>query len=122
MLARSREGPVCWYPGERVSLAGPSDGHPGRSPFERRADREVVLTGFRELMAMPSAGDLVLSGIGAPGGDVSFLEERGAHAGPSEAELHTFVLHPPWVRLPEAPLPHPAQLDPHFAGYREARR
>jgi hypothetical protein len=114
VLARSGEGPVCWYRGRREVLAPRSRG----GPFAEREDREVVLEGLRELMAMPSAGDLVLYGIGAPAGDVSFLEERGAHAGPSEAELHTFILHPPDVELPAGPLTHPIQLYPHFAAYR----
>jgi len=115
ILARSSTGPVCWYRGRQVALA------PGSldTPFDNRPDREVVLTGLRELMAMPSAGDLVLYGIGAPGGDVSFLPEVGAHAGPSEAELHTFLLYPPDVELPGAPLTHPIQLYPHFAAYAE---
>ncbi len=68
---------------------------------------------------MPSAGDLVLYGIGAPAGDVSFLDERGAHAGPSPAEMDTFILHPPSVTLPDAPLTHPVQLYRHFAAYRD---
>jgi hypothetical protein len=70
-------------------------------------------------MAMPSAGDIVLYGTGAPGGSVSFIDERGAHAGPSEEELHAFILHPPTVRLPEAALTHPRQLYPHFLAYGE---
>lgn len=78
------------------------------------------MRGLRELMAMPSAGDLVLYGIGAPAGDVSFLDERGAHAGPSPAELDTFILHPPTVTLPDAPLTHPVQLYQHFAAYHDA--
>jgi hypothetical protein len=117
VLARSARGPVCWYRGERISLAPGSDG----GPFRGRRDREVVLTGLRELMAMPSAGDLVVYGIGAAGGDVSFLDERGAHAGPAEAELQTFVLHPRSVRLPAEALTHPVQLYPHFIAYRKAR-
>ncbi len=115
VLARGPDGPVCWHEGRQVSLGPGSRG----GPFDQRPDREVVLNGLRELMAMPSAGDLVLYGIGAPGGDVSFLDERGAHAGPSPAELHTFILHPPAVTLPETPLTHPAQLYPHFAAYRD---
>jgi len=115
ILARSSTGPVCWYRGRQVALEqGSLD-----TPFDNRPDREVVLTGLRELMAMPSAGDLVLYGIGAPEGDVSFLPEVGAHAGPSEAELHTFLLYPPDVELPGAPLTHPIQLYPHFAAYAE---
>lgn len=116
VLARSAGGPVCWYRGERISLAPGSDG----GPFRSRPDRDVVLTGLRELMAMPSAGDLVVYGIGAREGDVSFLDERGAHAGPAERELQTFLLYPRSVRLPGGALTHPAQLYPHFIAYREA--
>ena len=112
-LVRSAEGPECWWRGRRVSLDdGSSEG-----PFASRADKGLVLTGLRELMAMPSAGDIVLYGIGAPGGDVSFIPERGAHAGPSEAEMHTFILHPGDVPLPDEPITHPVQLYPHFAAY-----
>jgi hypothetical protein len=70
---------VYWWRGQEVSLD--HDGADG--PFAERADRQLVLSGLRDLMAMRSAGDLVVYGIGAPGSDVSFIEERGAHAGPS---------------------------------------
>jgi hypothetical protein len=113
VLARSPDGPVCWRDGRRSALEG------GGGLFDGRPDREIVVRGLRELMAMPSAGDLVIYGIGAPAGDVSFLDERGAHAGPSPAELDTFILHPPNVMLPDAPLTHPIQLYPHFAAYLE---
>jgi len=69
-------------------------------------------------MAMPSAGDLVVYGIDAAPGHVSYIAESGAHAGPSPEELHTFVVAPPGVRLPE-PLNHPVQLYPHFVQYLE---
>src|SRR5262249_40837252 len=61
-LARGAHGPVCWWRGRPVSLERALDG-----PFAARPDRDVVLAGLRELMAMPSAGDIVLYGIGAPG-------------------------------------------------------
>jgi hypothetical protein len=77
------------------------------------------LSGLRELMAMPSAGDLALYGAGAPGGDVSCLDEGGVHAGPSPAELEDFILHPPGVGLPDAPLAHPVQLSRHFGAYHD---
>jgi hypothetical protein len=118
VLARGAHGPECWYRGDPVPLgAGPDP--TVRDPFAGRADREVVVTGLRDLMAMPSAGDIVLYGTGAPGGAVSFIDERGAHAGPSEEELHAFILHPPTIRLPEAALTHPRQLYPHFLAYHE---
>jgi hypothetical protein len=113
VLARSAGVPVCWYSGRQASLEPGSRG----GPFDQRPDREIVVRDLSELMAMPSAGDLVLYGIGAAGGDVSFLDEQGAHAGPSEAELHTFLLHSAAVTLPAEPLTHPIQLYPHFAAY-----
>ena len=67
-------------------------------------------------MAMPSAGDLVIYGIDAPQGNVSFVAEVGTHAGPSVDELHTFLIHPPSVKVP-TPITHPVQLYPHFARY-----
>ena len=51
---------------------------------------------------------------------MSFVDERGSHAGPSEDELNAFILHPPSVRLPAGALTHPRQLYPHFLAYREA--
>jgi hypothetical protein len=119
VLTRGAAGPVCWYRGHRIPLARRPD--PGvRDPFARRADRDLVVTWLREVMAMPSAGDIVLYGTGAPGGDVSFIDELGAHAGPSEAELYTFILHPPSIALPEEPLTHPRLLYPHFMAYQHA--
>ena len=102
---------MCSWRGKRYALHELGDG-----PFAGRADLAIVTDGIRDLMAMPSAGDLVIYGHGAPEGDVSFIPERGAHAGPSAEELQTFVLHPPNVRLPE-PLVHPVQLYDHFIRY-----
>ena len=117
VLARGARGPECWYRGHRVPLGGRPD--PAvRDPFARRSDRDVVVADLRDLMAMPSAGDIVLYGTGTPGRAVSFIAERGAHAGPAEEEMHTFICHPPGVRLPEAALTHPRQLYPHFRAYR----
>jgi hypothetical protein len=119
VLARGARGPECWYRGHRVPLGARPD--PAvRDPFARRPDRELVVAGLSDLMAMPSAGDIVLYGTGAPGRSVSFIPERGAHAGPSEQEMHTFIFHPPGVRLPEAALTHPRQLYPHFRAYRSS--
>jgi hypothetical protein len=120
VLARGAGGPECWYRGHRVSLDGWPD-PAARDPFAGRRDRDVVVAGLRDLMAMPSAGDLVLYGTGAPGGAVSFVDERGAHAGPSEEELHAFILHEPAARLPAGALTHPRQLYPHFLAYREVK-
>ena len=121
VLVRGPRGPECWYRGHRVALGARPD--PAvRDPFARRPDRDVVVADLRELMAMPSAGDIVLYGTGAPGRATSFIPERGAHAGPAEEEMHTFICHPPGVRLPDGALTHPRQLYPHFRAYRGAAR
>ena len=65
VLVRSSAGASCWWRGRLISLEG--DGTDG--PFAARADRDLVLSGLRDLMAMPSAGDIVLYGIGAARGD-----------------------------------------------------
>jgi hypothetical protein len=116
VLARGNDGPVCFWRGKRYRL-GASD--PG--PFAGRDDAAVVVEGIHDLMAMPSAGDLVLYGIDAAGGNVSFIAEIGAHAGPSQDELHTFVIAADRAPLPES-IQHPIELYPYFSAYQESRR
>src|SRR5437899_28753 len=114
VLARADDGPVCAWRGKRYRLH-----ELGAGPFAGRDDLPRVLEGLRDLMAMESAGDLVVYGIDAPEGDVSFVDEVGAHAGTSYDELHTFVIHPPTVTLPSA-IAHPVELYAHFRHAREA--
>jgi len=111
VLVRSASGPLCFWRGRRFGLDALHTG-----PFAERPDLERVVEGIRDLMAMPSAGDLVIYGIDAPRGNVSFVPEVGAHAGPSQDELHTFLIHPPGVTVP-TPITHPIDLYPHFARY-----
>src|SRR5947208_3161711 len=114
VLARAGDGPVCAWRGKRYRLH-----ELGAGPFAGRDDLPRVLEGLRDLMAMESAGDLVVYGIDAPEGDVSFVDEVGAHAGTSYDELHTFVIHPPTVTLPSA-IAHPVELYALFLHAREA--
>jgi hypothetical protein len=116
VLARGNDGPVCFWRGKRYRL---SESEPG--PFAERDDATVVVAGIADLMAMPSAGDLVLYGIDAAAGNVSFIAETGAHAGPSRDELHTFIIGPARAALPEA-IRHPVELYPYFMTYQEPRR
>ena len=86
-----------------------------------REDAALVVAGIADLMAMPSAGDLVLYGIDAAEGNVSYIAETGAHAGPSADELHTFLFGPADAPLPEA-IRHPIELYPYFMTYQERHR
>jgi len=113
VLARSADGPLCIWRGKRYRLNELGDG-----PFAGRADLALVSQGIEDLMAMPSAGDLVLYGLEAPVGNVSYISEIGAHAGPTEDEMHTFVAAPAHVEFPER-ITHPIELYPRFARYQE---
>jgi hypothetical protein len=111
VLARTANGPVCFWRGQGHRLD-----EPDRGPYAEREDRAVVVRDLAALMAMPSAGDLVVYGIDAPEGHVSFIDEVGAHAGPSHDELHTFLVAPVAVRLPVR-IDHPIQLYELFIRY-----
>ena len=111
VLVRSESGPLCFWRGRRYGL---DELHAG--PFARRPDVDRVAEGIRDLMAMPSAGDLVIYGIDAPQGNVSFIAEVGAHAGASADEMSTFLIHPSNVEV-TVPLTHPIHLYSHFARY-----
>jgi hypothetical protein len=115
VLARSPEGPVVYWRGAMHRL---SKGESG--PFAHRPDREAVLRGIGDLMAMRSAGDLVVYGIGAPEGNISYVPEVGAHAGPSPEELHTFLIQPAGVE-DTGPVQHPIELYDLFAAYQRER-
>ncbi len=113
VLARSADGPLCIWRGKRYALADLGDG-----PFAGREDLRLVAAGIADLMGMRCAGDLVLYGEGSPDGDVSYVAEIGAHAGPSREELHTFIVAPAAARLP-ARITHPVQLYDAFIRYQE---
>ncbi|HEX9443300.1 MAG TPA: alkaline phosphatase family protein [Candidatus Binatia bacterium] len=111
VLGRSDKGPVCFSRGRRYSFR-----ESGTGPFSQRADVSLVVQGVADLMNMPSAGDLVIYGIDAPQGHVSFIPEMGTHAGPSADEMGTFIVRPAAVVLP-SPITHPVQLYGHFIKY-----
>jgi hypothetical protein len=110
VLVRGPRGPVCVFRGKRYVLAEEA------GPFAGRDDLDVVRAGIADLMEMPRAGDLVIYGHNAPDGNVSYIAEIGAHAGPSHDELHTFIVAPNDVTLPQ-PLRHPIQLYDVFVRY-----
>ena len=113
VLARSGAGPVCLWQGKRHVLDRDEPG-----PFAGREDAGLVVQGIRDLVGMPSAGDLIVYGNGSPDGNVSYLREVGAHAGPSREEIETFVVVPPGVSVP-SPITHPRELYAHFIAYDE---
>jgi hypothetical protein len=110
LLVRGADGPVCVFRGKRYRL----NEEPG--PFAGRSDVDIVLDGIRDLMGMRTTGDLVIYGQDASEGNVSYIAEIGAHAGPSADELHTFIVAPREIALP-SPIRHPRQLYDVFVRY-----
>ena len=102
---------------QRRLLAARLRDEPG--PFAGRDDLDLVVSGLDDLMAMRTAGDLVIYGLDAADGNVSYIAEIGAHAGPSYEEMHTFLVAPVDVALPAA-LTHPVQLYDVFMRYQPA--
>ena len=113
LLVRTADGPLCFWRGKPYRMEDL-----GTGPFAGRPDLDVVVKGIRDLMSMPSAGDFVIYGLEAPPGHVTFIRETGAHAGTTHEEMHTFVVSPPQVTMPE-PITHPLQLYPHFVRYHD---
>ena len=111
VLARGADGPRCFWRGQVHRLDDPRGG-----PFAEREDREIVTRDLARLMEMPSAGDLVIYGIDAPEGHVSYIDEVGGHAGASPEELCTFIAAPGDARLP-ARIVHPLELYEAFIRY-----
>jgi hypothetical protein len=117
VLVRGSRGPLCYYRGTVLSIPPPPG--PTGCPLFDREDRALVAKCLEDLLAMPSTGDVVLYGHYAPAGCVSFLGERGSHAGPSEEELYGVALAPPHVTFDFAAVSGPRDLYPLFAGYQE---
>ncbi len=118
VLARDGRGPVCYYRGA-VFRIPPSPGITGCPLFDR-PDREVVVRGLEDLLAMPSGGDVILYGHYAAAGCVNFLGERGSHAGPSESELYAFLAAPPTIDFDFGGVARARDLHPLFARYQAA--
>lgn len=118
ILARDARGPVCYYRGSVLRVPPPEG--PVGCPLFDRPDRALVTEGLQDLLAMPSAGDVVLFGHYAGPGCISFLGERGSHAGPSESELYGFVLAPPHVEFDFTRVTRPRDLYELFIAYQDA--
>jgi hypothetical protein len=118
VLARDARGPVCYYRGDVLRIP-PPPGETGCPVFDR-SDRDIVVRGLQDLLSMPSSGDVILYGHYADGGCVNFLDERGSHAGPSEAEMYVFLAAPPHVAFDFRAVTRARDLHPLFERYHAA--
>ncbi len=62
-------------------------------------DGERLRGYLQQMVATPSAGDLIVFGAGAPGGDVAFSWEFGSHGGVGYGDVETFFIHPWFVDM-----------------------
>jgi len=113
VLTRAAAGPLCFWRGKPYGLDDLALG-----PFAGRQDLDRVTEGVRDLLSMPSAGDLVIYGTAAPEGHVSYVNEVGGHAGAAAEELHAFLIGPVASAVP-ATITHPVELYPIFVRYQE---
>jgi len=118
VLTRDAGGPLCCYRGSVLRIPPPPG--PTGCPVFDRPDRDVVVRGLEDLLAMPSGGDVIVYGHYAEAGCVSFLGEIGSHAGPSESELYGFVAAPAGVAFDFGAVTRPRDLHALFARYRRA--
>jgi Type I phosphodiesterase / nucleotide pyrophosphatase len=118
VLVRGREGFTCYYRGQPYRTPLPSG--PTGCPVFDRPDRALLVRELEGLLAMPSGGDIMIFGNESPHGCVSYLGERGSHAGPSPEEFYGFVLAPPSVPFDWSRVTGPSDLYPLFASYARA--
>lgn len=60
----------------------------------RLVGHPLAATYAQDLLACRSAGDVILVGVGAPGGTVAYPWEFGSHGGLAPEEVETFMVHP----------------------------
>lgn len=77
--------------GHRVDLAEPGS---LRGLVDVDYGPEVLRRYLVEMLATPSAGDLVVYGAGVPGGDVAYAWEFGSHGGVGSGGVESFFVHP----------------------------
>ena len=86
---RGALGPVALRNGRRFELDRASDA----AEVSRLIGHPLAATYCKDLLALKSAGDVVLIGAGG-GHTVAYPWEFGSHGGLAAEEVETFVVHP----------------------------
>jgi hypothetical protein len=115
VLARDAGGAVFYWRGEKfradAAFAAP------RCPFRQITYRPLLMRAICELMEMPSAGDLIIYGNCAGRATISYIGERGTHAGLSADELFAFIIFPKDIDFAFERVARPSDLYLFFLGY-----
>ncbi|HYZ90336.1 MAG TPA: hypothetical protein VE620_13650, partial [Myxococcales bacterium] len=88
-LVRTAMGPIALRNGRRFELERTSDA----AEVSRLVGHPLAATYCKDLLALRSAGDVVLIGAGG-GRTVAYPWEFGSHGGLAAEEVETFVVHP----------------------------
>jgi hypothetical protein len=89
-LVRGESGPIALRGGQRLDLLRPQDA----LDLAHSAGHPLAAVYARDLLRLRSAGDVILLGTGARGGNIAFPFEFGSHGGLAKDELDTFMVHP----------------------------
>lgn len=89
VATRGGRAGFAFHKGKRFDLAEPGVLR-GILPY----DPETLRQYLREMIAIPSSGDLLIFGAGVGGGDVAYAWEFGSHGGVGTGDVETFLLHP----------------------------
>jgi endonuclease/exonuclease/phosphatase family metal-dependent hydrolase len=97
-MPRDTSGVLAWHDESTYQLPEDAETVFGKEhPF-----LSELVEDFERVCRHRHAGDLVVSGWHSDGSTVSFVREKGAHAGPGTEETGGFVLVPSEVRIPAA--------------------
>jgi hypothetical protein len=110
-LVRGANGPIALRNARRFEL----DRAPDAAEVSRLIGHPLAATYCKDLLALRSAGDVVLIGAGA-GQTVAYPWEFGSHGGLACDELETFVVHP--AELGRAPFAHVVRPRDLYAFFR----
>lgn len=89
VVVRGGRSGFAFVNGRKVDLS-----EPGALRGHLDYDAELLRRALTEMIATPSAGDLVVFGAGVPGGDVAYAWEFGSHGGVGCGDVESFFIHP----------------------------
>ena len=90
-LVRGERGPIALRGDRRLELDRAADAF----ELSRAIGHPLAAVYARDLLRMRSAGDVILLGTAAPGGEtIAFPFEFGSHGGLAPDQLETFMVHP----------------------------
>jgi hypothetical protein len=115
ILARDNRGPVFYWQGRKYRV-DPNTVSP-ECPFRHLTYRPLLMRAIGELLEMQSGGDLIIYGNGTGQGTISYLGERGSHAGFTSDELFAFIIYPKNIDFAFERVTRPRDLYQFFSRY-----